>query len=478
MPRDVDTSVTSTGTRSIVSPLSVLLVMAGSFMQGYANGTVDAFFVAVFLFIAGVTVVSLVFPRGRAELRAFLLTYGICVFAGGLAQCYSLAVFDNPQSTADAVNFFFPNIAAQPPFRTMADWYILSESLIPIVIWQQVYKLTWLMGLDFGPYIGVMFNALVIAITGSLTVRTARELFGDDAWRLRRVGILFAFCGLFILLGAVLIRDSFTTFLNVLVLWGLVRWLVRPTLRNLLLTIALTGAAAYAMFFLRIEAVVLFGLFWFLAFLFWYFKKKLNITRVFAIILAICMLLIAGGAIMGYVQLFQEIQISGRTQYDALSANADTGNSLGMQFIINQPLPIRLVLGSGMLMVFPIPLWAYFNTSSLDYQWIMGYHGIYKVLVMPLVFAGFLAVYRLFQRDQRQGFALGFLAAYMLVSLAAIVATSLEQRHLAQFMPAFMILAALPDTRNRKVRTEVRSIAALWFAVVVLVHVAWAAAKG
>ncbi|GAG86213.1 unnamed protein product, partial [marine sediment metagenome] len=102
-------SATSTGLRSIVGSLSVLLAMAGSGMQGYANGTIDALFAAFLFHAVGISVVSLVFPRGRAELRAFLLTYGVCVFVGGLAQCYSLVVFHDPQSTIDAVNTFFPS---------------------------------------------------------------------------------------------------------------------------------------------------------------------------------------------------------------------------------------------------------------------------------------------------------------------------------------------------------------------------------
>ena len=49
-----DRSATGIGSRSIVGSLAVLLILAGSCMQGYANGTVDAFFVALLLFIAGV----------------------------------------------------------------------------------------------------------------------------------------------------------------------------------------------------------------------------------------------------------------------------------------------------------------------------------------------------------------------------------------------------------------------------------------
>jgi hypothetical protein len=64
------------------------------------------------------------------------------------------------------------------------------------------------------------------------------------------------------------------------------------------------------------------------------------------------------------------------------------------------------------------------------------------------------------------------------VSLLAVVAGSGEQRHLGQFMPAFMILAARPDTRQARERRRVRWIAAPWYAAVVLAHAAWAVMKG
>lgn len=462
---------------SIIMALTLLLIIVGSAMQGYANGTAHTFIMAALLFILGFAVVSLIFFKGEAELRAFVLIYGLCVFVGGLAQSYSLTVFDNPQSTFDAVNFFFPNIISSPPFRSVADMLASMEYALPIVIWQQLYKLTWLFGLDFGPYIGVMFNAFVIAITGSLTVRTARELYGDDAWRLRRVGILFAFCGLFILFGAVLLRGSFILFFNVLVLWGIIRWLVRSSFSNLLLAILFTGVAMLFMIYLRWETNILFLLFWLLALLCWYFKEKLNLIRTTILLLSICALMIFSETILGYANLLLDIQTTGITKYNEFSADVSSDNSLGTRFIINQPLPIRLIFGSGFLILFPIPFWSYFNASSTDYQWIVGYHGIYKILVMPLVFASFLTIYRLLKRYWVQGLPFAFLAIYILLTVAAVVLTSQEQRHYAQFMPALIILAALPNTRIRQVRSEMLSISGVWFGGVVLLHVAWVMIK-
>lgn len=84
-------------------PVAGMLSLAGGGMQSYANGTIDALFTSMFLLVAGYLVVRLIFPRGRAEHRAYLLTYSIGVFSGGLSQIYSLQVFGETQSFVDAI---------------------------------------------------------------------------------------------------------------------------------------------------------------------------------------------------------------------------------------------------------------------------------------------------------------------------------------------------------------------------------------
>lgn len=455
----------------------LLVIVGGSVLQSVANATADGFFVALFFLCAGVLIVRGVFPAGNAELRAFLQAYAACVLAGGLAQCYSLAVFGNLQSTVDAA-FFFGSISPAPPFTTVADVALFVDSYLPILTWQQIYKAAWLLGLDFGPYTGVMFNAFLIGLAGSVTVRTARELFGPDLWRLRRVGTLFSFCGLFILFGAVFIRDSFTTVLNAVVLWWIIRWLLDRTAAKLFAALTVTGISAFAMIFLRAEAVALFGLFWLLTFLFWFFEKRMDFRRLAVVCAAICVMIIARPYVMSSVQTAETARAVWMTGYNEITARESGQESLGARLVANQPLPVRVVLNSALFMVYPIPLWAYFKIGMGDYNWIKGYHGVYQVIVLPLVFAGFLGVIRLFRRDRKQGTPLLFLVTYLVLNTVAVSATSGEQRHLAQFMPAFMILAALPDTRDPKSRRELGEISKWWIAVVIFVHLAWMIMKG
>ena len=453
---------------------SFLLVLAGSGMQGYANGTFHAPVAAVLFLFGGYLLTETAFCGRKAEGRAFLLTFGICVLTGGLVQCYSLAVFGNPQSTVDAVSTFFPYIAGRPPFPTTTEIFTSFSYSGPgaVVVWQQIYKAAWYLGLDFGPYVGVMFNAVVMGFTASVTVRTAREIFGNDSWRLHRVGTLFALCGMFILFGSVLLRDCFTTFLNAVVIWGLIRWLCKPKTTTLLFSGALTGLSVLAMVYLRPASIAMFALYWAIALACWFIARPMETRRLIAALLLMPVFLVCSAYVVRYLISSQHLVVYNLQRYQDHLAQFSDQDSLAMRLIVNQPLPIRLVLGTGALMITPIPLWAYFRSGAIDSFLIRGYHGLYQVLLLPLVFTGMVTALTALRRNRDQ-VSLVFLGAYISVNVLAVAATSLELRHVSQFMPAFMILAAVPDTRKKEVQKGTAGIAIIWLVVVVLVHVAW-----
>ena len=453
----------------------ILLVLAGSGMQGYASGTLDALLVGVFFLLAGCGVVAAAFRARRPEVLAFVLTYVMCLVAGGLAQCYSLLVFQAPQDFSDAI-YFYEQISARPPFTPLTS--MLSAHLVATGTWQALYRATWWLGFPFGPYTGVMFNAFVVGLAGSLTVGTARMLFGHDPWRLRRVAVLFAFCGLSLLFGALLLRDCFALFLTALWLWAAVRFLARPSAWRLTSGAIVVSVSTYTLQFVRAEAVMLFGVHAVILSGFWFFTKRLSLVRIVIASLLLSALVIAGSYLMNYAMTLQRVLAGSADSYATLSAAEAGRDSLGMQFIVNQPLPIRLIGGAGTLLASPIPLWTSFRVGATSYLWIKGYSGVYHVLVLPLCLAGILAAVRLALKDGLRASPALFVAVFWLVSLLAVVASSGEQRHLGQFLSAFMILAAMPDTRQARERQLVRRIATPWFAAVVLVHVAWGILKG
>jgi hypothetical protein len=464
--------------RSLSPGESIIVIgmfILGSAMQAYVNEAIEAVLAALFLLLTGRAIVALVFPNRKPEMRAFLLTYAVCIFVGGLAQFYSLAVFDNAQSTPDALYIIW-RIGPEAPFRTLDSIKPIFDGPLAIVIWQQIYEVASWLGLKFGPYIGVMFNAAVMGLVGSIIVQIARDLFGDDPWRLRRVGTLVAANGLFILFGAVLLRDNFTTFFSTLVLFGIVRWLTQPKFRTLLFAAVLTGISIWSMGFLRKEAAPLIAVYWILAFLLLFLVG--NAGARFSIVLLIIGTMFAASTYISI--LFQDLQGTQDLElykYTQLSIETSVENSLGLRFVVNQPLPIRMIVGSFTLMISPIPLWANFEIGLRDYHWIRGYNGFYQVFVLPLVFLGGLKTLRIFRSDRKLALPSMFLLVYLLINTMGVAATSLELRHIGQFLGAMVILAALPDTRDTKTKNEIKNISTFWFMGVFLVHLAWVVLK-
>lgn len=450
------------------------MLVLGGLMQAFANGAIEAVLVALFLLLFGRAIVALIFSNRKPENRAFLLMYAVCIFVGGLAQIYSLAVFNTLQSTVDARGFL-SQISPQPPFYM----FTTDSQFVPnlaIGIWQQFYKVTWLLGFKFGPYTGVMVNSMVMGLIASFTVQIARELFGGDVWRLRRVGTLTAANGLYILFGAILLRDCFTTFFMTLTLWGAIRFLVRANLRSLLIAIATTGVSAWAMLYLREDAFLMVFLYGILAFLFWLFRRSgvigLTITSFLLIVIFI------GGTFLSIY--FQDIQVTQTTyleKYTALAVRTEDAESLALQVVFDQPLPIRLVLGSVTLMISPIPIWALFTIGAHEYHLIKGYNGIYQLFILPFVFNGSVIAFRRFFSNTKQSWPLIFLVMFMLINMIGVAATSLETRHFGQFMSAFVVIATISDTRDIKTRNKLGRTRLLWFSGVFLVHLAWAILK-
>ena len=467
-----------------VLPLSMLAVFSGGLLQSYANGTVNAFYASLLLLFLGTCLVSTILSGKSAELRAFLMSFSLSVLVGGLAQAYALYAFDTPMSTTDANNFF-NSILTRPPFHTLEElatvWtgerFLGFGAPLAIAIWQRVYHAFSLMGFAHAPYIGVQFNAFVVGLTGSLTVLTARNLFGDDHWRLRRVANLYASCGLFLLFGAVLIRDGFTLFLNLLVLWALIRWLQHPTARRYAIALAVTAATGLAMWYLRKNSTYLFGLFHMMAFFCWYWRGRKSMGHTVATLSLPLILVLASAFLYQYFSASFDVLTRESENYIELAANESLSDSLGMALVVNQPLPIRATLGSGVLLAFPIPVWAYLQSGASEYELIKTWQGVYMIYMLPLALAGFLSVvYNIRRRGEYVSEQL-FIALYAVGMLAAVAATSLETRHIGQFLPAFILLAAMPDTRQKLARRRVVSMRFTWIAILGVVHLAWAGAR-
>lgn len=88
----LDTFATHIGSHSIIGSFSVLLAIAGSGIQYYADGTFDIFLVAFLLFLTVIMIVNIFILKGSAGLRVFLFRKVKTVVLIWIVDCKSVII--------------------------------------------------------------------------------------------------------------------------------------------------------------------------------------------------------------------------------------------------------------------------------------------------------------------------------------------------------------------------------------------------
>ena len=428
--------------------------------------TADPFYLASFCLLIGLVGTR---PAGPAVVRGFVWSYAATIAVAGLCAAYSQWTFGTPMSTPDATTFL-TMILPQPPYFDRAELLLMINAPLAIEIWQWLFRAVLAAGLEFGAWIGVLANCFLVGLCGALTVLAGRELFGDDPVRLRRIGWLYALNGMILLYGAIFLRDCFLLCINTLLFWLLLRLVSRPSRRGGLATAVILGLSLYAMYWLRRPTVPLLLFFTLLGVTCWFWRKRLTLTRLCAAGAVLLLLFALFAQARGYVDVVLGTILERADVYAEVGYLGAREGSLGMALIVSQPLPIRLPLGFLYMLINPIPLWGPIGAGALEYHLLKVWHGVYMVAITPLAIGGVLIGLRRALGRRCEGMRALFVTAYALVAFAGVVITSLETRHLGQFMPACVLLAAWPDPRSR----EVGRLRVLWFSLVALVHLAWA----
>ena len=433
-----------------------------------ANATLAPLLFIPLVYGLGLTLCRLL---GKEEDRAFQLSLALCVIVTGLSQLYAQAFFGQIQTMIDAVYFYDLAITA-PTYERWDDLRRIVNAPLAVSVWSWLYKLNTDFGFENGPWVGVLFNSFLVGLSASMTVQTSRYIFGQDAVRLKLLGTLFAGCGIFWLFGAVHIRDGFALFLNSLLLYGFVRTLALPRIYNLFLLCTIVFFVTWSMTYIRIGHVPLIPLFCMLGLVSWT-RRHLGGARLFLLIM-VGFTLVVGllDVIAPYYWLASKYAIGGHDSYKEMAAKG-----LGYTTVVGQPLPVRLLAGSIYLHIFPIPLWSYFSTTLGEYHWIKGYQGFFLAAIVPFGLVGIYTAMKQAIRGGPKAPPLCFLALFTISTTLAVVATSLETRHHGQFLPAFLMLSALPDRRSPRIHSQLKLCCVMWYGAVVVIHLLWIVLK-
>ena len=208
--------------------ISGVAFLLGVFLLEGVSSGIGPIAAGTILLVLGFAITALL-GGGKYEYRNYFLSFGLCALVAGCAQQYSmLSLLTTPVSTTDAKTF--EAFVLDSKLQTIAELEQVVNAPLPVYVWKALYRFSQAMGLGVGPWLGVLFNTMLVAISGVLTTKAAKAIFGEDDKRLRRVGNLYALCGLCLLLGALLLRDCFALLLNAMVFWCLINVLLQVLL--------------------------------------------------------------------------------------------------------------------------------------------------------------------------------------------------------------------------------------------------------
>ncbi|MEB3220991.1 MAG: hypothetical protein VKS61_02840 [Candidatus Sericytochromatia bacterium] len=452
---------------------NVVLLLFGSLLNLVAYQTAVPLLVGAILLTGGV--VSLLLPKwgGREERRIFIRLFCVYWVMAGVAAIYASNLGDYMQLNSDPGGFHEISAYKARGFR-LEELRLLTEGSLAVVVWASAYDLFAELGIERERYVGILINVLAGGFTGVLALKMARHIFGEDLYRFRRLTWLLGSCGLLWLFAGIHLRDGMVLLGVTALAWAWVRFVSRPNtpMRLVQVTVA-TLVSLLLLPFLRAE--------------FFYVPFAFAIAATISLILGIesnqGRLVARTLAALGFVcslaylltaeESLQETFLQRNEAYTEGMYEQHGADSLGTAMIVGQSLPLRLLLGSAYLYVFPIPAWGGFQLESA-YNLFKSINVLFFYVVLPFVGLG---IWQLWREPARRKPGLIFCLVVIAGFTLGIAGTSLENRHLGAFFVPLFLLALVPDTRDPVAARLLQRILFVTLAAMVVVHLLWATLK-
>jgi len=403
--------------------------------------------------------------RNFDDLISTIFIFNICLFWSAIGSIY-LNVFDDLQYKGADSGFFLELARGkyfENPILFGSNFY---DGIGAVNFWKIFYDFFSSIGFSKAPYIGVTINTMFVSLSGLFSLKIVKILYPQDDDRYIRFILLFSSCGLFMLFAALHLRDAFILFFVTLQAFAWVKFIDKKNLINFLLLLSISFVSSYALLYLRAEFLALsFG--FFLAFLVSYLLTN-NLS---AIRRSLLTFFLSSIGLIALILIFN----NSSTFTDLISASnlyAEAGKgsgSLGYDLIISQPLPIRLLLGSLMLFIMPIPVWSGIEMNSI-YFLFKSLNAVYFYFMIPLILLSLFNFYAFRGIRNEQNY---FLLFCILGFTSVVVLTSSENRHIGSFLPLFLLFSLIPSFNNRKEIKNYITLFLLFFSFILLLHSLW-----
>ncbi len=448
-----------------ISIANITLLLIGSWLHLIAEFSPLPLIAALIYFCLGWFSLWFFKIGGKWERFIFTRVFLSGYLSAGIAAIYR-TFLDDIQGDAAA---FFEITSGAAAGLSIIEISVLTEGSIAVVLWREIFDLMSAIGFPREQYVGVLVNVLLVALSSVVAIKIARQVYGHDPYRFKMLVLMYSVCGLFWIFSGIFIRDSIILLGVNLLVSAWIYFLSKPGINYRLIIVIVASLLASTLFgFMRGEFVFV------------------PVAMVMAAVAAMCFgqsrvfnkyklypLLIFGLVVIGvaYVSFGEDFWAAlnrGRQSYIDEAASVANG-SLGMSLIVNQPLLIRVVLGTIYLYIFPIPLWSGFQLES-SYHLFKSLNAIFVIFLLPLMILAFRILWK---NNLSRSFPVMFILFVVIGFSFAIAGTSLETRHLGVFFVPIFIIALLPNMQNAVVRDNYRKILFLLIVALLLIHFAW-----
>lgn len=445
-----------------------VILITGTFINILAYSSIEPLLIVVFFLFVGYTILFCFFKLKQDEYYAYTLSFTICWFWAGIAAYYANFLNDPGQNILDAGEFY-----RQVSGDSFSRINVFGngdkiENAGAILIWQKIYDFFDFLGFSKERYIGILVNTSFVAFTSVIGLQLVKRTFNNDKYRINKFIIIYTLCPVFWYFAAVHIRDAVILFAVSLLVLIWVIYIEKSTFKNLIKVISLTIISFFVLGSLRTEfafvplAIIFTGITAII------FGKSVN-NKLGLIIFALISLVAVGYVFYSMQSEIVEIVEVGNESYNTLSLDESGASSLGNALIVSSSIPIRLLLGSIYLFIFPIPFWIGFQLVSVS-PLFKSLHVIFMYGITPLFIFSFLEIIRFKQMRKATSLFLLFLSIGFTFGVAF---TSLETRHFAAFLVPILVFSLNPDLTQKIKRNAYLKILKKFIGVMFLVHVTW-----
>lgn len=453
-----------------VSPINQVLLTLGSFFHLVAEGSFLPLVTGLIYFFAGVVLLYVTRLTSFSERRIYNRMFSIGFFVAGISALYRTFALD---MQGDAAHFFemASDLANNMSLLEIA---VLTEGSIAVVLWREVFNFMAILGFPRQPFVGIFVNVLMVALTAVLTQRMVLMIYGNDDYRSQRLMLIYSFCGVLWVFSGLLLRDSVVLLAVTSLTCAWIFFLKKPDIgRRFFFIICCSVLATACMGFMRTKFIfipLVMAIFGLAALVFGHHAGRTQAKNYFFLLV---FLMVVGWV---YGVFFEELNLGltiGRENYTELSFSESSSDSLGYSIVVNQPILLRVFIGSVYLFVMPVPFWAGLQLESA-YSLFKSFNSLYFLFLIPLLIIAIRYAWRDKSSLRSSFLFLIFVAVGFTISIAA---TSIETRHHAAFFPIFFLLALLPDLRVRTVRRQYWNITVFLFLFLLIGHLMWLALK-